>query len=100
MRDGRDRSDEGVCRHDDLVATCHHAEGHVGLEYDVDGIESVANADAELGADEGSVFLLEAEERLTPDIPSGVNDPGDSRLDLLIVEGVDFMQVEKRNCHE
>ena len=95
LRDGKNRSNVGIGRHDDLVAILQATHLLVGSQHQRQGVQSVGHTDAMPRTDIAGIVLLEAARGLAPQVPAGAQH----LVGSMLVGAVDGMQIQIFDIH-
>ena len=99
LRNGENRSDERIGRHDNLVAIAELAHLHICSENQRQSIESISHADAMSRADITGIIVFELLGHLPLEIPAAINHAADSLVNLSGMHRRDTLKGEIRYRH-
>ena len=90
LRNGKDRGDIGVGRHDDLITLMHHPHLDIGSKDQCQRIETVATTDTATSTDVFCILFFELPRGLTFQIPTGLNHTVYCGLQFFLIRCVDL----------
>ncbi len=99
LADRQEAGDEGVARHDHLVAVAQPAQFAVAAQDQAQRVHAVAHADRMFGAAIAGERALERVELLAQHVPARVDDPCRRGLQCVGIAGVERAQVQERHAH-